>query len=266
MTPRDVLKSLRILRAQSMPSSRDVVDETFERLGYSHGRITAEEARRNFDSLLRRFFDETLKVLEEHEQQVDAGMVLPKFVSAHQNDIERAREDMRRGGDDTIALQDTVVRLLQGWHETLRGLFLSISQSRKTRGGKDFEYQLQALLELAKIPHEVQAQKYRSDFILPSAQLLDTEKPKAVLLTAKRTLRERWQEVVDELEKVKCPNTYLATADDKITSNVVGEISKRNIYLVVWDSVNFDKFPDEPMVLGYSKFISVLTQHFLPQW
>ena len=249
-----------------MPSSRAVVDETFERLGYSQGKVTAEDARRNFDSLLRRFFDETLKVLEEHEQQVDAGGVLPEFVRAHQNDVQREREDMRQRGDDDAALQEAVVRLLQRWHQTLRGLYLSISQSRKTRGGKDFEYQLQALLELAQIPHEVQTKKDRSDFILPSAELLSREKPKAVLLTAKRTLRERWQEVVDELEKVKCPNTYLATADERVTKNVVGEISRRNIYLVVWDSVSSDKFPGEPMVLGYSKFIRNLTQHFMPQW
>jgi hypothetical protein len=180
--------------------------------------------------------------------------------------VERERVAMRREGDDAEALQAAVVRLLRSWHETLRGLFLSVSQSRKQRGGKDFEYQIQVLLELAQIPHEVQSRRERADFILPSAELLRRDRPKAVLLSAKRTLRERWQEVVDELQRVGCPNTYLATTDESLTSNVVAEIKQRNIYLVVWDHVSLDKFPQEPAVVGYSKFIADLTTHFFPQW
>jgi hypothetical protein len=131
---------------------------------------------------------------------------------------------------------------------------------------EDFEYQIQILLELAQIPHEVQSRRERADFILPSTELLDKDRPKAVLLSAKRTLRERWQEVVDELQRVGCPNTYLATTDESFTKNVVAEIKKRNIYLVVWDHVSAEKFPQEPAVIGYSKFIHDLTQHFLPRW
>jgi len=72
--------------------------------------------------------------------------------------------------------------------------------------------------------------------------------------------------VVDELQRVGCPNTYLATTDESLTANVVAEIKQRNIYLVVWDHVSADKFPQEPAVIGYSKFVRDLTEHFLPQW
>lgn len=249
-----------------MPSSLSVVQETCRRLGYLPGALDVNQVRTGFDGLLRKLFEETLVVLEECERQVDAGEILPEFVRLQQADIERERLNMRNEGDDTAAFQSAIVRLLQSWHRTLRGVFLSISQSRKQRGGKDFEYQIQVLLELALIPHEVQSRRERADFILPSAELLQRDRPKAVLLSAKRTLRERWQEVVDELQRVGCPNTYLATADDSFTKNVVAEIRQRNIYLVVWDEVANGKFADEHAVIGYSKFIRDLTDHFLPQW
>jgi len=249
-----------------MPSSRSVVDEACRRLGYLPTKLSAADARKDFDRLLRNLFKETLLVLEEHERRVDVGEVLPRFVEAHHRDIEREREEMRREGDGIDALGNAVVRLLGRWHETLRGLFLSVSQSRKQRGGKDFEYQIGILLQLAQIPHEVQSRHERADFILPSAELLRRDRPKAVLLSVKRTLRERWQEVVDELQRVGCPNTYLATTDESFTSNVVSEIQQRNIYLVVWDDVADGKFRHQHAVVGYSKFIQDLTQHFLPQW
>ena len=249
-----------------MPSSLAVVDETCRRLGYLPGSATAEDVRKGFNSMLRRLFDETLNVLEEHERRIDGGQILPEFVQLQRADIERERQEMRREGDDESALQAAVTRLLGNWRETLRGIFLSISQSRKQRGGKDFEYQIQRLLELAQIPHEVQPRRERADFILPSSDLLQRDRPKAVLLSAKRTLRERWQEVVDELQRVGCPNTYLATTDESFTQNVVGEIGKRNIYLVVWDEVKQRKFAGVAAVVGYSKFIADLTGHFLPQW
>jgi hypothetical protein len=63
-----------------MPSSRIVVEETCHRLEYSSGTLPPEEVRREFNSLLRRLFEETLTVLEEYERRVDAGEILPELV------------------------------------------------------------------------------------------------------------------------------------------------------------------------------------------
>ncbi|MFQ5874038.1 MAG: type II restriction endonuclease [Dehalococcoidia bacterium] len=249
-----------------MPTSREVVQEACTRLGYLPDKLPAERARRDFNALLRRLFEDTLTVLEEHERQVDAGQVLPELVRMQRSDIDQERDAMRSEGDDTDALHASVVRLLRKWHQVLRGLFLSVSQSRKQRGGKDFEYQIQTLLGLAQIPHEVQPKRERSDFIFPSTELLHKDRPKAVLLSAKRTLRERWQQVVNELQQVQCPNTYLATAEDRIAQNALNGIKARNIYLVVWDELKNESYAGEPLVVGYSQFIRDLTQHFLRQW
>ena len=249
-----------------MPKSLAVVQEACTRLGYTAGKVTPSEVRSNFNEYLRHLFVTTLVVLEEYEQAIDAEQVIPQVVQLLADDVQREREQMKREGDTTTAFQSAISRLLSGWHGLLRGLYLSIAQSRKQRGGKDFEYELQSLLTLGDIPFEVQSQKDRADFIFPSSDLLYKERPKAVLLTAKRTLRERWQEVVNELAAIQCPNTYLATAEEKIASNALSGIRARNIYVIVWDEVKSSRYQSEPFVVGYSKFLQDLTRHFLPQW
>jgi hypothetical protein len=260
------LEKLRRFRKERMPPSLTVVREACRRLDCLPNRRSSEEVRSQFNSLLRALFDETLVVLEEFEADIDGRQVLQELVVLGRSDVQSERDQMRVDGDDAQALEGAVARLLRRWHRVLRGVFLSVSQSRKQRGGKDFEYQIQVLLELAEIPHQVQSKRERADFILPSSELLETDRPRAVLLSAKRTLRERWQEVVDELQRVNCPNTYLATADEEFTSSVANEIKKRNIYLVTWDDVKKERFANDPGVVSYSKFMQDICTHFLPQW
>jgi len=261
-----MLERLRRLRAESMPSSAEVVREACARLGYSAANVALDDARQSFDARLRKLFEETLVVLEDYEQKIDAGLILPELVSGHRPDIEAEYRQLQRADNGPDAFQEAVTRLLRGWHTILRGLFLSVSQSRKQRGGKDFEYQIRTLLELAGIPYEAQSRRERADFLLPSSAMLQTEHHKAVLLSVKRTLRERWQQIVRELQDINCPSTYLATAEDTVASSVVEAIAGRNIQVVVWEEVKRVQFPSTPMVVGYNQFIERVTGFFMPQW
>jgi len=261
-----MLERLRKLRAENMPTSAEVVKEACNRLGYLSTSLQPDEVRQSFDARLRNLFEQALVVLEDYERKIDAGLVLPELVRGHRSDIEAEHRQLEKGGNGPDALQEAVTRLLKGWHVMLRGLFLSVSQSRKQRGGKDFEYQIRTLLELAAIPNEAQSRRERADFLLPSSAMLQTERPKAVLLSVKRTLRERWQQVVRELQDIGCPNTYLATAEDRVAPTVVQGINLHNIYVVVWEQVKREQFPTTAMVLGYNQFIVLVTTHFMPQW
>lgn len=261
-----MLERLRKLRAESMPSSAEVVEEACGRLGYTTGTVASDEIRGSFDARLRALFEETLVVLEEYERKIDGELILPELVRGRRSDIESEYSQLQKVGNGPDALQEAVSRLLTRWRVILRGLFLSVSQSRKQRGGKDFEYQINTLLRLAAIPYEAQSRRERADFLLPSSELLKTERPKAVLLSVKRTLRERWQQVVRELQDIGCPNTYLATAEGKIATGVVDGITRHNIYVVVWEHLKQESFPTNAMVVGYNKFIRDVTTHFMPQW
>jgi hypothetical protein len=231
-TIRDIDK-LRQLRRSKIPSSRQIVEETLNRLNYNLE--DPRFVRKHFNKLLREVFQRTLHVLEEYEEEVD-------------------REVLKRAGFQINSQQ----------YKLLREYFLSVSQSRKQRGGKDFELQFQTLLERAAIPFEAQPRKERVDLILPNHTLWGRDRARAVLLSLKRTLRERWRQVADELQTLRCPNTYLVTAEESLSENVVREIFQRNIYLVVWDKVKEDY--GNHRVFGFSELMKRLSQIHLPQW
>jgi hypothetical protein len=227
------LDELRSKRRQRMPSSRDVVQETLDRL--QRDLSSPDYVRKNFNALLQQLFTDTLKVLEDYEQRVDIEL-------------------LREAGFD----------LSPAKYRLLRDYFLSVSQSRKQRGGKDFELQVQKLLEKADIPFEAQTKKERVDLVLPSQDLWNTDRARAVLISLKRTLRERWRQVADELYSLRCPNTYLLTADSSLPKSTVQHIFTRNIYLVVWDSVKND-FGNH-RVLSISELMYRLCNLHMPNW
>lgn len=216
-----------------MPTSQQIIQETLRRL--RHDLSDPAFVRRHFNSLLRQVFDKTLDVLEEYEEKVDLGV-----------------------------LQEAGFKLNKAQYKLLRDYFLSVSQSRKQRGGKDFELQVQALLEKAGIPFESQPRRERVDLILPNRSLWERDRARAVLLSLKRTLRERWRQVVDELYNLKCPNTYLLTAETSLPQNSVQEIFSRNIYLVVWDEVKHE-FGNH-RVFDMTELIERLYRIHMPVW
>jgi len=170
------LQKLPEKRRKSMPSSKQVVEEALSKLGQNLS--NQRFVRSNFDRLLRKLFEKTLHVLEEHEQRVDIQILQEIFNP--------------QKGRGRLQIKPDLYRLL-------RDYFLSVSQSRKQRGGKDFELQVQTLLEKAGVPFVCQPKKERVDLILPNDELWKRDRARAVLISIKRTLRERWRQVVDEL-------------------------------------------------------------------
>jgi hypothetical protein len=237
MVGNDLLNQLREERRRLMPSSEEVVREALRRIGQDLS--DPDFVRANFNALLRELFRRTLEVLEEYEEWVDLQL------------IERAL-----GGD--------LSRITPEQYRLLRGYFLSVSQSRKQRGGKDFELQVQLLLSHAQIPFKAQTRRERVDLVLPDEQLWQMDRARAVLISLKRTLRERWRQVADELYALRCPNTYLLTAEEHLAAATVREIFQRNIYLVVWDEVKAS-FGNH-RVFGISELIDRLCRVHMPGW
>jgi hypothetical protein len=72
--------------------------------------------------------------------------------------------------------------------------------------------------------------------------------------TAKRTLRERWREVVEELYDMRSPNIFLITADYDVSKGHVEAICNQNrLHLVVWEEVK-KKYKNDPLVLSYNQW------------
>jgi hypothetical protein len=253
--PREETKRImqRVRKRRGMPSSESIVSETFTRLGYLSATVQPTDVLRSFNSMLRRLWEETLTTLESYEEQTYATGIPEEFVKAYPDDVAQGEQ---------VALEKGfgvgVTHLLGRWYPRLRRAFQSVGQGRMARGGKDFELQIQRLFDLARLPYEKQEVAEHTDFMLPNADFHSKNRTAAAIISVKRTLRERWAEVAEELFNLRTPNVFLFTADENVTQTHVETIcGQYNIHLVVWDSVKAGRFKDSPMVMGYTEWASV---------
>jgi len=236
------------VRRGRIPPSHIVVREAFQELGYDA--LTPDLIKQDFNQIFHTVWVKTLEVLERYEESAYASGIPEELITLRTKDVKSAKRVLQAKG-----FTEAIKILFRKWYPYLRLSFQSVSQSRMTRGGKDFELQFGYLLELMKIPYQKVQRAYRVDFMIPSDEAFHQNPTSAAIVSAKRTLRERWREVVEELHTMRSPNIFLITADDNVTSGHVEEICRKyRIYLVVWDDIKADKFSAEPLVLGYTQW------------
>ena len=134
--------------------------------------------------------------------------------------------------------RDLVTAVVQGFPE-LNASFLSASQFRRSRAGRSFESHIGRLFFDGGLRYKEQVVTggRRPDFVLPSAAVLKSKSRsynEALIFSAKTTLRERWKQLV--LERFSC-QMFLATIDDRISSESIDEMAARDITLVVPESL-----------------------------
>ncbi|OCG31521.1 restriction endonuclease [Gilliamella sp. Bim1-2] len=79
------------------------------------------------------------------------------------------------------------------------------------------------------------------DSILPSVEAFKKLRNRTIVGSMKTTLRERWQEVVEEIQRSNLPNIYLLTVDDDISESKAEQMGQHNIIIVVLNSVKISK-------------------------
>jgi hypothetical protein len=82
----------------------------------------------------------------------------------------------------------------------------------------------------------------------------------------KTTLRERWQEVAEELSRTNVPHIYLLTADTSVTLNVINTMKQYNITLVVYSNEKTNKFSESENVQDFARFFSIEMPHIISYW
>jgi hypothetical protein len=65
---------------------------------------------------------------------------------------------------------------------------------------------------------------------MPGKQLFAVNPTECIILTAKRTLRERWRQITTEGKHFRL---FLATIDERVSQNQLGEMLKQQVYLVI---------------------------------
>ena len=139
----------------------------------------------------------------------------------------------------------------------------SFSQSRRSRAGQEFQAIISILMQLYGFEYDSQAKLGKVRFkgiglkmvdgIFPGIDCFSVSKQNCCVLTLKTTLRERWQEVVDEIKRVNIPSIYLLTLDPGITSGMLDLMHEHNILLVTLQE-NKNQFLGTSHVLSFEEF------------
>ena len=122
--------------------------------------------------------------------------------------------------------------LVKSKFNELRDFYKSISQSRASRAGGSFQNHIAYISDTLNYPFE--AQKIingKPDFILPNVALYHKTPGECILMTAKRTLRERWRQIITE--GFRSPQYFLVTIDEKQSADGLKEMAGHRIYLVI---------------------------------
>ncbi len=135
--------------------------------------------------------------------------------------------------------------------------FLSITQSRRTRAGGSFEIHVRYLFNILDYPYDRQTDLNGTvDYVIPSKSAFKRRRSSCVVISIKRTLRERWRQVIGELKSTNAGKIYMLTTDDDIGETKVQEMKSHNIILVVWDEIKDSKLKKYDNVIGFTNFIN----------
>jgi hypothetical protein len=155
---------------------------------------------------------------------------------------------------------------------------LSNTQSRRSRAGKTFEAIVYKIYELLEFPYDSQSRVGRKlfsdlglgkkvDSILPGIDAYKNLRSKSIIGTMKTTLRERWQEVAEEIERTKIPVIHLLTADEDISEGKANEMNKHNIIIVAYDWVaNSDSLKSMKNIISFEEYLFSEIPTILKYW
>lgn len=150
-------------------------------------------------------------------------------------------------------------------------LNLSNTQSRRSRAGKEFEAIIELILIGANIPMDSQGNIGKKffidkglgklvDFVSPGSIEYVLNKRDTVLISAKTTLRERWQEVPEEMGRTGAREMFLVTLDNSISQEVIENLNDANIQIVTTEFLKNDKYSDYHSVISFEKLLSILKE------
>jgi hypothetical protein len=233
-------------REKYIRNSKAIVDTIYAEDSSYHDRIVQKDVSATIRDLRERVWQEYLK------DEVNFNALLMKDLYDR---LQTPRDILDKLVDDNILSKegDTLTRFVKEVCGEYAGrvfpyvyrLSLSNTQSRRSRAGSTFESIMYKIYESLEYSYDSQRKVGRKTFdtlglgkkvdsILPSVECYEKRRNKTIVGTMKTTLRERWQEVSEEIERTKIPEIHLLTVDEDISSSKGKEMSQHNIIVVAY--------------------------------
>jgi hypothetical protein len=155
-----------------------------------------------------------------------------------QQDWERLSALLRERGWD--AFKQEVTPVFMDFAQLVQRLEKDLGNMRKARGGLTFERAVERLLAKIAIPcerpmgREAQRKLEHIDLVSPDVKTALNEPERAIFLTLKRTLRERWKQEVPAAQGRRC---WLLTIDLDISEAKADDIHRKGLEAFVLEGV-----------------------------
>lgn len=198
-----------------------------------------EKIKDNFDDLLEETEKEAYRMYLEYEQKY-GEKVFDVFMG-----------DLIKSGE--LKKLDETGKVLGKHFKLFDKFYLSLAQSRKSRAGKGFEKIHNSLFKILNYPFDEQVViNGKPDFLMPSAKHYSENPMDCIIFTAKRTLRERWRQIVTE--GTRGLGFYLATIDEDVSPAQLNEMLNHRIYLVCPENIKKKFYKGKVNVLSFRQF------------
>ena len=240
-------------RQKYIRNSKLIVDSVYESSDKYHKSIL----ERNVSATIRDLREEVWQIYLEDEVNFNAILMKELY---HKLETPRKildtlinKDILNKKGDElSNSIKDICGEYAGRVFPYVYRLSLSNTQSRRSRAGSTFESIVYKIYESLDYSYDSQKKVGRKTFdalglgkkvdsILPSVECYAKRRNKTIIGTMKTTLRERWQEVAEEIERTKIPEIHLLTLDEDISLNKSKEMSQHNIVIVTYDWVAHKK-------------------------
>ncbi|MBC8526762.1 MAG: hypothetical protein ISS28_03430 [Candidatus Cloacimonetes bacterium] len=226
------------IRQNFMPSGKQLAE-------FAQEKLIIKNVEKNFNSYLRELLNNEFDLYKEYEKKCTIKI----FEEAFQRKLFKFPKDNS---------QKSFLGFFDQYYDDFWKVFLGISQSRKTRAGGSFENHLRFLFSKINYPYDMQTTlNGRVDYLFPSEEVFSKNRTVCLIISVKRTLRERWRQVIGELSSINAGKIYIATQEENIAKAKIHEMKKHNINLVVFDEEKEKNFLSEHNVIGFTELITV---------
>ena len=170
---------------------------------------------------------------------------------------------------------ETLIEISKPLAHFYKLLMESFAQSRKTRAGGSAQYHIEFILDELGYKGLYERQRILNgtvDFLFPSFEMWQKDRRRCTVLSIKRTLRERYKQVFEELSATRGLVLYLLStqteseAQKDITQEKVQRLNEQNVYLIVRDVIKQGRFPQEANILGFTDFFCKELPRLKERW
>lgn len=255
------------LRNRFIPSGEDLARKAQQTVIAKYGGSSTSSivscSPSNVDEVLCELLDTEYGLYLEHEAKALEQLLQVTLSDKNRYPntyalVSQALEILQQGTGSTQEL----TQIAQLLYPLYREVEQSFAQSRRSRAGGSAQYHVEFLLDqlgYKGLYAKQCALNGTVDFLFPSKEMWQKDRRRCTILSVKRSLRERYKQIFEELGLTRGLTIYLLVsetyeeAEKDITVSKVDSLNQQNVYLVVRERVK-QRFQDKANVLGFNQF------------